>query len=150
MNLILGNTDLGNTGKQGILGIDNSGSNDVNKINEEIIKDDRLTKINILITKDGKVQILPPEQPKELNYRSVKHTTIPIHLHEKGQDTDCSIKHLNYNNFESEETDIDRNALLTTPLHSIRSVTSDLPASPTISLQSQQFEGADINHGQIN
>ena len=150
MNLILGNTYLGNTSEQGILGIDNSGSNDVNKINEEIIKDDRLTKINILITKDGKVQILPPEQPKELNYRSVKHTTIPIHLHEKGQDTDCSIKHLNYNNFESEETDIDRNAFLTTPLHSIRSVTSDLPASPTISLQSQQYEGEDINHGQIN
>ena len=34
MNLILGNTDLGNTSEQGILGIDNSGSNDVNKINE--------------------------------------------------------------------------------------------------------------------
>ena len=112
MNLILGNTDLGNTGKQGILGIDNSGSNDVNKINEEIIKDDRLTKINILITKDGKVQILPPEQPKELNYRSVKHTTIPIHLHEKGQDTDCNIKHLNYNNIESEENDIDREIII--------------------------------------
>merc|ERR1712110_917227 len=38
MNLILGNTYLGNTSEQGILGIDNSGSNDVNKINEEIIK----------------------------------------------------------------------------------------------------------------
>ena len=151
MNLIL---DLGNDNEQGVsLGLGNS-AND-SKISNKIaknIKEQLMTRINLLITKDGKVQKLPStEQPKELNYSRVHHTTIPIHLHEKGQDADCS-KHLNYNDSELEEEfdDIDRNALLTTPLHSIRSITSDLPASP-LSIQLHQSESEDnINQENVN
>ena len=147
MNLIL---DLGKDNEQGInLGLGNSANDSKTAKN---IQEQLLTRINLLITKDGKVQKLPStEQPKELNYSRVHHTTIPIHLHEKGQNADCS-KHLNYNDSELEEEfdDIDRNALLTTPLHSIRSVTSDLPASP-LSIQLHQSESEDtVNQENVN
>ena len=59
---------------------------------------------------------------------------------------------MNYNDSELEEEfdDIDRNALLTTPLHSIRSVTSDLPASP-LSVQLHQSESEDnVNQENVN
>ena len=83
MNLIL---DLGKDNAQGIsLGLGNSANDNSNDSKAaRKIKEQLMTRINLMITKDGKVQILPPsEQPKELNYHRVHHTTIPIHLHEK-------------------------------------------------------------------